>query len=340
MSESNVTEKFYIAVSISSFEMLKHLNFDLFDFIITGDPFCRSLRDNPTRDMETLDRAIRYLEKNRGKVAFSLPVAPIESEIPYIDNVLAKLEKKFKWIEVHSPAMAMMIKNKKPNFRCLFSSMANVYSNLTANLMKSYDCAGGVLPYEMELEEIDMIKNSINMPIFLTVFGQVPISFSQYCMYYPQKYKYPFICQQDCEEGTVIDYGEGLKILHKGRVIYSLQSINMFEHLEDLVKRGFRHFRIEGNIMTADVLNQVAELLHNRLKAIASGKRLQDINKVLLDLSPTGFCNGFYFGKRGIDYVNSAMQVVDNFAGLTPGQAKTVSGGKKITGLSGVKDQK
>jgi len=279
---------------------------ELFDLIIIGDPFCRINNDNPTCSGEMLTAALNIVTSCREKSIISLPIAPLNREIPFIDLMLNMLEKEnIGGVEVHSHSMAFKVHREFPRLPIYFGSFANIFTKYCSDEMENLGSAGGCLPVEMDGEEQAEIIRATSLNIYLPIFGQYPIAFSQSCFFHSDINEYPLKCSHRCNEKIVADFGDELKVIQKGRVIYSLRTLNLVGYLSDLLRMGFRNFRIEGFLMEPEEINRAGKMIRQALESYFDiGK--QDFKETadrLKEMAPDGFCNGFFFGGKGMEYV-------------------------------------
>jgi collagenase-like PrtC family protease len=313
--ENNYRNSYKISVSVSDISKIEYLDIEQIDLLIAGNPFCRQSFNNPTENLYSLEKTLEILAPNLDKTIISLPVCPLDSELVYLGRMLEYLSTtRIHGVEVHSAGMAYKINAHYPGLKTYFGCFANVYTDQCANLMKDMNVMGGMLPFELNLDEVEYIKNSSNLPIWLPVFGNYPIAFSQYCYFHPDQTEFPFHCDKNCEEKVIVDYGEDRKVIHKGRAIFSQKCLSMFTHLQMLINKGFRYFRVSGLIQPADAVNGIVRIFRAEIEDIltahaAGQKRSEDfgasLNEKLKEYAPDGFSNGFFFTKRGMDYVEN-----------------------------------
>lgn len=329
--KENEGQEYKLSVAISQSSQLSNLDFRIIDLVFLGNPICRIVQDNPLFDLFSLEKALEPFQNYLDKIVVSLPVCPLNHEISYLEKIASFLSGSgIHGVEVQSPGMALRIGNTYPQLKIYFGSFANIYTDQCAAIMYQLGASGGMLPYELNIDEIEYIFKSTSMEIILPVFGNFPISFSQYCYFHPDQLSYPFQCQHHCTNEVIVDYGDGRKVLHKGRAIFSLKTLNMFDHLNILMEKGFSSFRIDSLLMKADDINQIVRIFIERITQlkscikkgpsektnVAEGdkqiplslEKMPPQNKsgeLLHRFAPHGFCNGFYFTQRGMDYVES-----------------------------------
>lgn len=302
-------KKFKIAVSISDVQEIERLDFQRIDLVFAGNPHCYIRHNNPLKSVDALNEFIHRTEKYRDSIVISLPICPMESDLEHVDNILKTVsENNLHGVEVQSPGMAMKVGKEYPHLKMYFGSFANVYTHLCASEMEKPGVSEGSPPCELDLDEITFIKNNSNTKIWLPVFGDYAISFSQYCYFHPEQKRYPYNCAYECEKGIIADFGDEKKIMHRGRAMFSHKCLNMLEHSEMLWEKGFRNFRIEGLFNDISSINEVAAIFYNYYSYISGENKekpyLKDLLKKLEKYAPEGFCNGFYWTKAGMEFVN------------------------------------
>ena len=89
-----------------------------------------------------------------------------------------------------------------------------------------------------------------------------------------------------------------------GKGILSGKDVCMLEHLPRLIAEGHRHFRIETISESPIYRREVAAVYRAALDRAGSGDATADASwsEILLRHARIGLCNGFYFGKSGMDY--------------------------------------
>ncbi|MCE1248868.1 MAG: U32 family peptidase [Firmicutes bacterium] len=313
--ENNEKKQYRISVSVAITDELEKIDMSGVDLLIAGYPYCRQTFKNPIEDLYSVEKTVEIMKPYLDKVIISLPVCPIDRELVYVGRMLEYLcTTGIHGVEVHSAGMAYKVNAHYPSLRTYFGCFANVYTDQCANVLRDMNVVGGVFPYELNLEEIEFIKNHSDIEIWLPVFGNYPVAFSQYCYFHPEQTDYPFHCGKECSERVVVDYGDDRMVIHRGRVIFSHKILNMLTHMEMLLKKGFSNFRIAGLLLQAETINEVIKIFRteteNILAAIEKGQSADPAEtakliKKLEIFAPDGFSNGFFFTKRGMDYIEN-----------------------------------
>ena len=134
----------------------------------------------------------------------------------------------------------------------------------------------------------------------MLVHGKMPLGVSDYCFLLDYEEKWGVKCPDLCQKDLFLKQGDwAMKTLGKG--ILSGKDVCMLEHLPRLVAEGHRHFRIESVSETPEYRRDVAAVYR---AALDRGDAALDDEwaETLLRHAHIGLCNGFYFGKSGMDY--------------------------------------
>ncbi len=108
-----------------------------------------------------------------------------------------------------------------------------------------------------------------------------------------------------------------MKSLGKG--ILSGKDVCMLEHLPRLLSEGHRHFRIETISESPAYRREVAAVYRAALDRAAAGEDTVDEAwwETLRRHARIGLCNGFYFGRSGMDYTGIRPDAVGSFLGIS-----------------------
>ena len=104
-----------------------------------------------------------------------------------------------------------------------------------------------------------------------------------------------------------------MKTLGKG--ILSGKDVCMLEHLPRLLADGHRFFRIEALSESPAYRSEVAAVYREALRRAAAGDGTADESwwETLRRHARIGLCNGFYFGKSGMDYAGIRQEAMGSF---------------------------
>ena len=91
----------------------------------------------------------------------------------------------------------------------------------------------------------------------------------------------------------------------------------MLEHLPRLLADGHRHFRIETLSETPEYRRQVAAVYREAFDRAVGTAFEQDERwwQVVREHARIGLCNGFYFGRSGMEYLGVRPEAVASTLG-------------------------
>ena len=157
--------------------------------------------------------------------------------------------------------------------------------------------------YELSLDEINEITTACGAPMELLVHGKMPLGISDYCFLLDYEEKWGVKCPDLCQKELFLKQGDwAMKSVGKG--ILSGKDVCMLEHLPRLLAEGHRYFRIETVSETPGYRSEVAAVYRAALDRVAAGDG--EVNEGWWETvrrhARIGLCNGFYFGRSGMDY--------------------------------------
>jgi len=137
----------------------------------------------------------------------------------------------------------------------------------------------------------------------LLVHGKMPLGISDYCFLLEYEEKWGIKCPDLCQKELFLKQGDwAMKSVGKG--ILSGKDVCMLEHLPRLLSEGHRHFRIETVSESPAYRSEVASVYRAALERVAAGDGEADEGwwDTVRRHARIGLCNGFYFGRSGMDY--------------------------------------
>lgn len=284
-----------LAVTVSKGGQLSNLDYQLYDKIFLGNPFCLKAADNPLSSRRQLEE----LSANsllRKKLVLHTPLCPLEEEMPSIVNFLKVASQlQIPAVCVQSLGFAHWIKKEFPEFKIYFGCFSNVYSLQDAQIFKEEGSNGGLLSWEVDIKESEYILKNSGLEIILPIAGFFPLAFSRYCFFHAESL--PKICPNECQNDHYLVYPRGATLKQKGKVIYSGKALSLLEDIEYLLTQGFYSFRIEGWIMDSFKINTIAKIFWKAINV----QKIPD-KHTLSEIFPEGICNGFLSSKKGMQY--------------------------------------
>ena len=146
----------------------------------------------------------------------------------------------------------------------------------------------------------------------------MPLGISDYCFLLDYEEKWGVKCPDLCQKELFLKQGDwAMKSVGKG--IMSGKDVCMLEHLPRLLSEGHRHFRIETVSESPEYRREVASVYRAALERAAAGDGRVDESwwETIRRHARIGLCNGFYFGKSGMDYAGIRPEAIGSFLGFS-----------------------
>ncbi|MCL5035555.1 MAG: U32 family peptidase [Chloroflexi bacterium] len=275
-----------------------------YDRLVIGYPFCPAYPDNPSYSHEAAAGALEEFG-NDFDVVISLPVCPMEEEMEKVAAVLESAKNSgAKGVEVHSFGLLMWAKKSAPELDVQMGEFSDIYTAYDACLAYDMGASAGIPACEIDLEERIVIQKESPMELITVAAGIFPVAFSRYCHNNPDGI--PARCTGLCKNGRTVTYGPDQKVLQAGRVIYSYRALDLLTMLPELVEKGFSIFRVNGMRMNEEQVSKTGQILRAVLSRHGSKPAKEELASMEA-LFPGGVCNGFYYGARGLDYIENII---------------------------------
>ena len=183
----------------------------------------------------------------------------------------------------------------------------NIYNLPTLQWMTALGIKRWVIPMEMSRDDLKILQqgrpDALETEVF--AYGRMPLAFSARC-FTARHYNLP---KDDCQF-RCIDHADGLQmrtreneefLVLNGIQTQSARVYNLLPELGAMREIGVDVVRISPQ---AQHTLEIIDLFHD----VMSGKaNPADANQTLLPLMPELACNGYWYGKPGLDLVQDAM---------------------------------
>ena len=304
---------FELTTSVSNLRHLADSDLGPYDAVYLGNIVCRLYESNLLERPAELGEAIRRVH-DQGKRAYLATYAATRNEVlPVLRRALdAAAAEGADAVEVHAPGVLRLVHEEYPGLRLHAGSFANVYTDLAVEVLKRYGVARITPAHELTLDEIDAIARAGGVPLELLVHGKMPLGVSDSCFLLEYETRWGVRCPDLCQQEVFLRKEDwGMKSVGKG--ILSGRDVCLLEHLPRLVAAGHRHFRVEAVSESPAYRNQVGAVYREALGHALGGEPANAGRwwGALRRHSKLGFCNGFYFGKSGMEYVGARSGAVD-----------------------------
>ncbi len=290
--------------TIANLRDLRESDLRDYDAVYLGDTYCRIYEANFLERLDDLEEGLHIL-RDQGKRAYMTTyAAPRNDFLPKVRKMLeASAVAGAEAVEVHNLGILKIAHEEFPQLPLHVGGFANIYTGPGIEVLRSFGAVRFTPNYELSLDEIREITTECGAPMELLVHGKMPLGVSDYCFLLEYEEKWGVKCPDLCQKDLFLKQGDwAMKSVGKG--ILSGKDVCMLEHLPRLLAEGHRHFRIETISETPTYRCEVAAVYRAALDRAAGGDGETDDrwSETLLRHARIGLCNGFYFGKSGMDY--------------------------------------
>lgn len=296
--------KYELNTTIPNLRSLRESDLRDYDAVYLGDPYCRAYERNFLERSDDLQEGLHIL-KDQGKRAYvTTYAAPRNDFLARVHKGLeAAAEGGAEAVEIHNLGVLRMAHEEVPQLPVHVGGFANLYTAAGVEVLRQYGAVRFTPNYELSLDEISEITGESGASMEILVHGKMPLGISDYCFLLEYEDKWQAHCPELCQRELFLKQGEwAMKSVGKG--ILSGKDVCMLEHLPRLLADGHRYFRIETISESADYRREVADVYRQALDRAVSGDASIEAQwgETLLRHSRIGLCNGFYFGRSGMDY--------------------------------------
>lgn len=295
-----------LTTEIPTLTDLQETDVSPFDGVYLGHPYCRLYRDNLIANPSHLETAVKHL-KDRGLKAYvSTDAAPTTEALPLVRDLLQWcLDLEVDGVEVQNLGVLRMVHHGFPGLAVVAGGFINLYTLEGARTLSQYGVRLIRPAYELNLEEIDLIRDETGLDVELLVHGKIPLGITDRCLLLDYQEESSLPCPDICREEFWLKR-DSWAIRHIGTVIMSGKDMCMLEHLPDLVRRGYRRFRTGTLITPPPRRAEIGRVYRKALECAADPLKFsrKSLMKHLEGLGSNGLCNGYYFGTSGHVYVD------------------------------------
>jgi len=303
--QTTTSPAFELNTSISNLRHIIASDLAPYDAVYLGNIYCRLYEANLLERPAELRDALRIV-RDQGKGAYLTTYAASRNDsLPVIRAALeAAAAEGAAAVEVHNVGILKIVRDEFPELPVHVGNFANVYTDAGVEVLKSFGVTRVTPNYELTLDEIDQIARDCGISMELLVHGKLPLGVSDFCFLLDYEEKWGVRCPDLCQKEVFLRKEDwGLKSVGKG--ILSGRDVCMLEHLSRLVAAGHRHFRIEAVSESPAYRREIGAVYREALTRALAGDAGQDERcwDTVRAHARLGLCNGFYFGRSGMDYV-------------------------------------
>jgi putative protease len=301
---SPARSQFELNTTIANLRDLRESDLRDYDGVYLGDIYCRIYEANFLELPGDLKEGLRIL-RDQGKRAYETTYAgPRNDFLPKVRKMLeASAAAGAEAVEVHNLGILKIAHDEFPELPVHIGGFANVYTAPGVEVLRGFGAVRFTPNYELSLDEINEITTACGAPMELLVHGKMPLGISDYCFLLDYEEKWGVKCPDLCQKELFLKQGDwAMKSVGKG--ILSGKDVCMLEHLPRLLAEGHRYFRIETVSENPAYRSEVAAVYRAALDRVAAGDGEVDEGwwETVRRHARIGLCNGFYFGRSGMDY--------------------------------------
>lgn len=299
---------FELTTSLSSLRHLRESDLGPYDAVYLGNLHCRRYEGNLLERPADLREAIAVV-RDLGRRAYLTTYAAVRRD--GLPAVRAAIETAAAAgaaaVEVHAPGLVKLVREEFPGLAVHAGSFANVYTDLGAQLLKGFGVARIAPSHELTLDELDAMARAGGIPLEPVVHGKVPLGVSDTCVLLDHETRWgvrcPDLCQQD-----VFFRRDDWALKSVGTGVLSGHDVCLLEHLPRLLAAGHRHFRVEALSESPAYRRDVGRVYRAALGRALGGEPGVDPGwwDTLRAHARLGLCNGFAFGRSGMEYVGAS----------------------------------
>ncbi len=282
------------------FDFYKDLEETEVDIVYLGETICSKRREISLEDWLVI---ANQLSKSGKEVVLStLTLIEAASEL----SLQGRIAKNGQYtIEANDMAAIHKLGGQQP---FVIGPHINTYNSVTLELFNDMGACRWVIPVELGKETISKIqqKRPAGMETEILVFGNLPLAFSARC-YTARAHNRPkdscnFIC---------LDYPDGLPmftqehepfLILNGIQTQSVAKQNLITLLDDINNLGIDVIRI---MPQSEGMPEIIEIFH---KVLNGNLQAETALGKLAEFQQYGKCNGYWFGKEGMLWINNANE--------------------------------
>lgn len=297
--------KIELSTDLFDLEQVKETDLSPYDSFYLGNPYCLLHKGNLLVSPDDVSAAAEILRREGKKIYLTTPTAPRGEELEKVGMIFQiARETGVDGVEFHNLGLLYKASRELPEIPAEAGVFANIYTQVAASLLNEYGVVRVRPNVEVGLDEMETIERQSPVDVSVTLHGKIPLGIVADCYLLDEEIK-----RDDCPEACLTPAwlkARDWTIKHVGRGIYSGLDLCLLEHLDRVLGRGFRSFRIESGYETGAYRSEVGMVYRRGLERALAGDYSvdDDWRRILEKHSRLGFCNGYLFGRAGRTYVD------------------------------------
>ena len=323
MPASGSSPSLELVLTLPSPRELADTDLSPYDAICLGNAYCRRVEGNFAEDLGLLPDAVSTLHAAGKKAYVTSPAAPRGQDMAHVKRLIdAAASAGADALEVHNMGVLRVLRERGIPLPAHMGAFANVYTHLSAKVMRDYGAVRVRPNAEVSLGEMTVIAREAGVEVEILAHGKIPLGITEKCFLLEgpegEDPKCPSACREEhwlttgSPGGTRERSSAGAWVLKNvGKAVLSGKDMCIIEHLPPILSEGFRIFRIEGLYESAAYRSEVGAVYRDAFALASSGGEYvlrPEWGRTLAKHSRNGFCNGYYFGGSGQSYVGTVLQ--------------------------------
>lgn len=300
---------FELSTDISNMKDLRSADISAYDAIYLGDYACPQYPNNFSSHPELLQQGVEFVKSLDKKCYLRLYAVPDNNDLAWVKGIIeGAMDQPIDALEVHNMGLLRVLKDMNCTLPIHLGVFGNLYTHVTAKVLKDYGVERVYPNPELSLKEIVYIKENADVDVLVPVHGKIPLVISETCFIVENSDKDPDDCGFLCADEYWLKRDDWtLKDL--GRMTVSGKDLCMIEHVSELAEMGLDKFYVQSMCESLDYIGAVGRIYREALMAEFEGEGTPDYNfwlKQLSGLAKMGLCNGYYFESAGQKYNGAA----------------------------------
>lgn len=264
------------------------------DAVYLGIESFNARRSADNFDADGLVKAVNYCHKHGVKVHLALNTLVSDDELEDAqDAVRLACKADVDAIIVQDLGLADIIHRTAPDMPMHASTQMSVQTAAGLKRLKRLGFTRAVLPREMSKEEIKKLCENSPIELECFVHGALCMCVSGQCYFSAvlgSRSGNRGACAQPCRLPFGVPYGTGHDL--------SLKDLSLVDYIKEMADMGVCSFKIEGRMKRPEYVAAAVKACRNSVDGIEDSELKADLQSVF---SRSGFTDGYYTGKLGID---------------------------------------
>ncbi|HBQ25115.1 MAG TPA: peptidase U32 [Syntrophomonas sp.] len=295
----------------------------------------RAYADNFT--LEEIAMGLAFVRQYNKKVYVTVNILAHNRDLKQTPSYLEKLEEiQVDGLIVSDPGIIKLAQRYAPSIPLTLSTQANVSNYEAAAFYRDLGVKRIVLARELSLEEIQEIKQKVDIEIEMFIHGAMCVSYSGRCLLshymtgrsanygacaHPCRYRYALVEEKRPGQYYPIEEDE------RGSYILNSRDLCLLEYVPRLMDMGIESFKVEGRMKSPLYVASVASVYRQAIDRYTTYREdfsANELNSWTEELTKTAtrpFTNGFIEGESSLlqDINKEEKQERAEFCGIVRG---------------------